>query len=74
MNRDQLKGKLTELKGKVKKEVANIRHDRSEQLKGAVEEKGGQLRKGVGDVEEEAKREQRREEAERHVRREDPKY
>lgn len=61
MNRDKLKGKLEEMKGKVKKEAANIRHDRSGQLKGAIEEKRGQLRKGVGEVEEDAERRRREE-------------
>lgn len=53
MNRDQLKGKLDELKGKVKKDVSDVFGDRSGKAKGAIEEKGGQARKAVGDVEEE---------------------
>jgi len=62
MNRDQLKGKLDELKGKVKKDVSDVFNDRSGQAKGAIEEKEGQARKAVGDVEEKVK--ERREEPE----------
>lgn len=52
MNKDQLKGKLDELKGKVKKDVSDVFNDRSGKAKGAIEEKEGQARKAVGDVEE----------------------
>jgi uncharacterized protein YjbJ (UPF0337 family) len=62
MNRDQIKGKWDELKGKFKKESGNVRHDRIDQLKGAVQGKGGQLRQGLGNAEEEADRQARREE------------
>lgn len=53
MNRDQLKGKLDELKGKVKKDVSETFGDHSGKAKGAIQEKGGKARKAMGDVEEE---------------------
>jgi uncharacterized protein YjbJ (UPF0337 family) len=60
VNRDQIKGKLDELKGNVKKRIGGATEDPSKQAEGWIEEQQGKLRKGVGDVEESAERSRRR--------------
>ena len=53
MNKDQIKGKIEEIKGDVKERIGGATKDRSTQAEGWVEEKKGKLRQGVGDVKEE---------------------
>jgi uncharacterized protein YjbJ (UPF0337 family) len=53
MNKDQIKGKIEEIKGDVKERIGGATKDRSTQAEGWVEEKKGKLRQGVGDIKEE---------------------
>ncbi|MGC3999190.1 MAG: CsbD family protein [Anaeromyxobacter sp.] len=55
MNKDQIKGKMDELKGDVKKRIGGATDDPKQQGEGFLEEKAGQIRKGIGDLEEDAK-------------------
>lgn len=57
MNKDQIRGKWEELKGKVKKEWGGATADRGAQIKGAVQEGAGKLQQGFGNVKEEVDRE-----------------
>ncbi|ACG73083.1 MULTISPECIES: CsbD family protein [Anaeromyxobacter] len=59
MNRDQIKGKLDELKGNAKKRIGGATENPSKQAEGWVEEQGGKIRKGVGDLKEDAERSRR---------------
>ena len=61
MNRDQIKGKIDELKGNVKKRIGGATEDPKTQGEGWVEEKKGQLKKGVGDIENDLEKRDRRE-------------
>lgn len=54
MNRDQIKGKIDEIKGDVKKRIGGATDDPKTQGEGFLEEQGGKLRKGIGDLEEKA--------------------
>ena len=56
MNKDQIRGKWEELKGKVKKEYGGKTADRKTQLEGAVEEGAGKVQQGIGNVEEDVRR------------------
>ncbi len=56
VNRDQIKGKMQEIKGDVKKRIGGATNDPGKQAEGWVEEQKGKLRKGVGDLEEHVKR------------------
>jgi uncharacterized protein YjbJ (UPF0337 family) len=57
MNKDQIKGKVEEIKGDVKQRIGGATKDRSTQGEGWLEEKKGQIRQGIGDLKEEVKRE-----------------
>jgi uncharacterized protein YjbJ (UPF0337 family) len=59
MNKDQIKGKIEEIKGDIKERIGGATKDRSTQAEGFVENKKGKLRSGIGDVKEELEREQR---------------
>jgi uncharacterized protein YjbJ (UPF0337 family) len=63
MNKDQIKGKIEEIKGDVKERIGGATKDRSTQAEGWVEKKKGEIRSGVGDVKEDV--EKRRDEMER---------
>lgn len=52
MNRDQIEGKIDELKGNVKKRIGGATEDPGTQAEGWAEEKKGQVQKKVGDLEE----------------------
>jgi uncharacterized protein YjbJ (UPF0337 family) len=54
MNRDQIEGKIEEVKGDVKKRIGGATDDPAKQAEGWVEEKKGVLKKGIGDLEEES--------------------
>jgi uncharacterized protein YjbJ (UPF0337 family) len=60
MNKDQIKGKIEEIKGDVKQRIGGATKDRSTQAGGWVEEQKGKLRQGVGDVKEEMDKEPER--------------
>lgn len=57
MNKDQIKGKVEQIKGDVKERIGGATKDRSTQGEGWLEKKKGEVREGVGDVKEEIKRE-----------------
>jgi len=50
MNKDHVKGKITETKGMIKKNVGRATNDPDMEAEGAAEETGGKLRGAVGDV------------------------
>ncbi len=54
MNRDQIKGKIEEIKGDIKKRIGGASEKPGTQAEGWMEEKKGQVRKGVGDLEEQS--------------------
>ena len=56
MNRDQIEGKLDEVKGNVKKRIGGASEDPRTQAEGWAEEKKGQVQKKVGDLEEDSAR------------------
>ncbi len=56
MNRDQIEGKIDELKGNVKKRIGGASEDPGKQAEGWAEEKKGQVQKKIGDVEDESAR------------------
>ena len=55
MNRDQVKGRATEVAGKAKKATGRVLGDRKMEVKGAMKEAGGKIRKTVGDARENAR-------------------
>ncbi|HYG66308.1 MAG TPA: CsbD family protein [Anaeromyxobacteraceae bacterium] len=57
MNRDELKGKMKEIKGDVKERLGGASRDRSTQAEGFVERHAGKLQKNVGKTEREIDRE-----------------
>ncbi len=59
MNKDQIKGKIDEIKGDIKERIGGASKDRSTQAEGWVENKKGKVRSGVGDVKDELEKEQR---------------
>ncbi len=63
MNRDQIEGKIEEVKGDVKKRIGGAGDDPKTQAEGWVEEKKGQIKKGVGDLENESAKREGRDEA-----------
>jgi len=64
MNKDQIKGKIEEIKGDVKERIGGATKDRSTQAEGWLEKKKGEIRSGVGDVKEDLEK-SRRDEMER---------
>ncbi len=69
MNKDQIKGKIEEIKGDVKQRIGGASKDRSTEAGGLIDEQKGKLRKGVGDVKEDL---DRREDEEKNPSREEP--
>ncbi|HEY6004415.1 MAG TPA: CsbD family protein [Anaeromyxobacter sp.] len=65
MNKDQIEGKIEEIKGDLKERIGGASKDRSTQAEGWMEEKKGKIRQGIGDVKEDL--EKRRDEMERDV-------
>ena len=57
MNRDQIRGKWEEFKGKIKKEYGRATADRPTQIKGAVQEGGGKVQQKIGEAVDAVKRE-----------------
>lgn len=50
MNKDQIRGKWEELKGKVKRSYGDATGNRKTQAEGAIQEGGGKFQEGVGKV------------------------
>lgn len=57
MNKDQIKGKIDEIKGDIKERIGGASKDRSTQAEGWVENKKGKVQGGVGDVKDEMEKE-----------------
>lgn len=53
MNKDQVKGRIDEAKGKAKEVIGNVFGDKSMEIEGNVEKNLGKVRAGIGDVKEE---------------------
>jgi uncharacterized protein YjbJ (UPF0337 family) len=60
MNRDQIKGKLKDIAGKVQRKVGEATGSSSQQVKGAAKKVEGKVQKGVGDANESLKPAQRK--------------
>ncbi len=56
MNRDEIEGKVDEVKGNVKKRIGGATEDPKRQAEGWVEEKKGQVQKKIGELEDESAR------------------
>ncbi|HET6437775.1 MAG TPA: CsbD family protein [Anaeromyxobacter sp.] len=56
MNRDQIEGKVEEVKGDIKKRIGGASEDPGKQAEGWAQEKKGQVQKKIGDLEEESAR------------------
>ena len=50
MNKDQAKGHMKDLAGKVREKMGSLTGNRSEQAKGLGKQAEGKLQKGVGDL------------------------
>jgi uncharacterized protein YjbJ (UPF0337 family) len=50
VNKDQIKGKIEQIKGDVKERIGGASKDRSTQGEGFMEEKKGKLREAYGNV------------------------
>jgi uncharacterized protein YjbJ (UPF0337 family) len=50
MNKDQAKGHLKDLAGKMREKLGSLTGNRKEQAKGLANQAEGKLRKGVGDL------------------------
>jgi uncharacterized protein YjbJ (UPF0337 family) len=59
VNKDQIKGKIEQVKGEVKERIGGASKDRSTQAEGFMENKKGKIREGMGDVKEEIHRERK---------------
>lgn len=61
MNKDQIKGKIDEIKGDIKERIGGASKDRSTQAEGWLENKKGKLQGGAGDVKDELEKQERTE-------------
>jgi uncharacterized protein YjbJ (UPF0337 family) len=61
MNRDQMKGTVKDVAGKVQRKVGEQTGDIGDQVKGAARQVEGKVQKGIGDLEQNAKDDSRRE-------------
>jgi uncharacterized protein YjbJ (UPF0337 family) len=57
MNKDQIKGKIEEIKGDIKERLGKATKDRSTQAEGFMEKEKGKLQRGVGEVKEDLEKE-----------------
>jgi uncharacterized protein YjbJ (UPF0337 family) len=57
VNKDQIKGKIEEIKGDIKERIGGATKDRKTQAEGWVENKKGKLQGGIGDVKEDLEKE-----------------
>ncbi len=51
MNRDQVKGTVKDVAGKVQQKVGQLTGNKTQQLKGVAKQVEGNVQKGVGNVE-----------------------
>lgn len=58
MNKDQIKGKIDEIKGDIKERIGGASKDRKTQAEGWVENKKGKLQGGLGDVKEDMEKDE----------------
>jgi uncharacterized protein YjbJ (UPF0337 family) len=56
MNKDEIKGKIEEIKGELKERIGGATKDRKTQAEGFVEEKKGQVQQKIGELERESER------------------
>ena len=56
MNKDQVKGRLQEAKGKIKEVAGKVTGDEKTQVKGNIEKNVGRARATMGDVREDVKK------------------
>jgi uncharacterized protein YjbJ (UPF0337 family) len=57
VNKDQIKGKIEEIKGDIKERIGGASKDRKTQAEGWVENKKGKIQGGIGDVKEDLEKE-----------------
>jgi uncharacterized protein YjbJ (UPF0337 family) len=56
MNKDQVKGRYEEAKGKVKEVAGNVSGDKELEIEGNIQKNVGKVQAGVGDVKEDIKK------------------
>lgn len=56
MNKDQVKGRYEEAKGKVKEVAGNVSGDKELEVEGNVQKNLGKVQAGVGDLKEDIKK------------------
>jgi uncharacterized protein YjbJ (UPF0337 family) len=61
VNRDEIEGKVDELKGNVKKRIGGATEDPERQAEGWAQEKKGQVQKKIGELEKESDRKDEKE-------------
>lgn len=57
MNKDQVKGRAQEAKGKIKEVTGHVVGNKDLELEGTVEKNAGKVRAGLGDLKEDIKKE-----------------
>ncbi|NMG73982.1 CsbD family protein [Aromatoleum diolicum] len=55
MNKDQVKGRIEEAKGKMKEVVGKVSGDKTLEQKGKIQNISGKVRAGLGDLKEDIK-------------------
>ena len=60
MNRNQAKGSVKDVTGKLQRKVGEMTGNKTQQVKGAAKQVEGKLQKGVGDLEQSNDRANRR--------------
>ena len=56
MNRDQIKGRTQEAKGKIKEVAGKITGDKTLEIRGTAEKTGGKIQAGYGDLKRDIKK------------------
>jgi uncharacterized protein YjbJ (UPF0337 family) len=59
MNRDQAKGTITDVAGKIQRKAGEVTGNRTQQLKGAAKQAVGKVQKAIGDVRDDSARRRR---------------
>jgi uncharacterized protein YjbJ (UPF0337 family) len=59
VNKDEIKGKIEQVKGDLKERIGGASKDRSTQAEGFVEEKKGKAREGFGNLKDEVQKERK---------------
>jgi uncharacterized protein YjbJ (UPF0337 family) len=62
MNKDEIKGKIEEIKGELKERLGGAMKDRKTQAEGFVEEQKGKVQEKIGELKEGAERKEPEEE------------